>query len=166
MQSIFIRIATMMLVLGAGFPIAWGQTSADTISMKRTLSGLQFQMGTQWFYLPGAVSAMKPNPEAYQLMRTARTHYMLGNAIGIPGAFLLGWSLGGALGGGELNTNLLTIGGMLLVVSLPFSQSFSRKSGEAMRIYNRGVRGSASVWEQSHIRWYSTGTGLGMRVTF
>ena len=60
-------------------------------------------------------------PDAKRFFRKARFNNVVATLFAFPGGFILGYPLGLSLSGQKLNTDLLMIGGSLILVSVPFN---------------------------------------------
>ena len=60
-------------------------------------------------------------PDAKRFFRKARFNNVVATLFAFPGGFILGYPLGLSLSGQKLNTDLLMIGGGLILVSVPFN---------------------------------------------
>ena len=62
---------------------------------------------------------MKPNEQAYKLIKSAQSTYTWGKCIfSYAGGFMIGYPLGTALGGGEPNWAMANIGAGLKAASI------------------------------------------------
>ncbi len=116
----------------------FAQSQTDSIQIKKSLGTIFIQNGKK--LTPKQLLVItKVNQEAYKEMKVAKSNYDLGSVLGFAGGFLVGWTLGTAVGGGEPNWTLAGIGAGLIIVSIPFSTSYSKHAKNAVRIYNNGL---------------------------
>ena len=87
---------------------------------------------------------MKDNELATAAMQSAKNHKTLSMIVGGTGGFLLGWSLGAALGGGEVNWLLAGAGGGLILLSIPFEVRANKDARDAVDFYNSGLANRSS----------------------
>ena len=139
------------------------QTSADTIQIVR-ISGLRFiQNGKN--LKPGELLAiMKPNPEAYNVMKKAKGSRDIGTVLGSVGGFMFGWSLGGLIGGGKIDTKTLIFGGALAIISIPFGSSYNSNAIKAAKIYNEGL--FTPMKDGAYFEIHTNENGIGLKVSF
>ena len=78
-------------------------------------------------------------PEAKRYFRRARFNNVVATIFALPGGFIVGYPVGMSLSGQKLNTDLLMIGGGLIVVGLPFNIMRNRNMRRGVDAYNRGV---------------------------
>ena len=97
-------------------------------------------------------------------MKIAKSNYDIGTVFGFAGGFLVGWPLGTALGGGEPNWTLAGIGAGLIVVSIPFSTSYTKHAKKAVGIYNTGL--SQTGLRKIDFNLGLTCNGIGIKMTF
>ncbi len=159
------KVAIILALLAVNMSFVFGQTASDSISMKKVFGGYQFYQGEQRLNMSRLVNTMKPNDQAYQQIKSAKSSYVLANIIGGVGGFMVGWPIGTALGGGEPNWTMAGIGAGLIVVSIPITQSFNKKAKQAVETYNVGFQAS-SFWDKNELKLSLTGNGIGLTLNF
>jgi hypothetical protein len=78
-------------------------------------------------------------PDAKRYFRKARFNNVVATLFAFPGGFIVGYPLGLSLSGQKLNTDLLMIGGGLILVSVPFNIWRNKNMRRGVDAYNRGV---------------------------
>jgi hypothetical protein len=78
-------------------------------------------------------------PEAKRYFKKARLNNVVSTIFAFPGGFMVGYPLGLSLSGQKLNTDLLMIGGGLILVSVPFNVWRNKNMRKGVDSYNRGV---------------------------
>ena len=78
-------------------------------------------------------------PDAKRYFRKARFNNVVATIFAFPGGFIVGYPLGLSLSGQKLNTDLLMIGGGLILVSVPFNIWRNKNMRRGVDAYNRGV---------------------------
>jgi outer membrane lipoprotein SlyB len=121
----------VLILVGASFSL-----SAQPITSVKKFGGYQYSQNGQELSMKQLVSAVEAHPEAYELMRSAKTNYTWSQVLGSVGGGLLGWPLGTAIAGGEPNWALAGIGAGLIVIGIPFSSAANKKSQQAVQLYN------------------------------
>jgi|SRR3989339_464448 len=159
------RIAIIMTLLTVSLTFTFGQTVTDSISVKNVFGGYQFYQGEKRLNMHQLVNAMKPNEQAYNQIKTAKSTYALASIVGFAGGFMVGWTIGTAIGGGEPNWSMAGIGAGLIVVSIPISQKFNKQAKQAVDTYNSGLQ-TSSFWDKSELRFSMTGNGVGLTLRF
>lgn len=159
------RIAIIMILLTVVCSFTNGQSSTDSISMKKIFGGYQFYQGDKRLNMFQLVNTMKPNDQAYQQMKAAQATNTLATIIGGVGGFMVGWPIGTAIGGGEPNWTMAGIGAGLIVVSIPITQSFNKKAKQAVETYNGGLQ-TSSFWDKNELKLSLTGSGIGLTLNF
>ena len=154
-----------MSLLTACFTLTFGQTASDSISMKKVFGGYQFYQGEKKLTVNQLVTAMKPNEQAYNQIKSAQSTYTMAMIFSYAGGFMVGWPIGTAIGGGEPNWAIAGIGAGLIVIAIPISQSFNKKSKQAVETYNGGLHAS-SFWDKNELRFSMTGNSLGLSLRF
>ncbi len=77
--------------------------------------------------------------EALRLMKKARSNNALGNVLGAIGGGLIGWPLGRAIAGGDINWTVLGSGVVVAGTSIVFTSRYAVNAKEAVRVYNAGL---------------------------
>jgi hypothetical protein len=158
------KINIILIILISSFNFAMGQTN-DSITMKKVVGGYHFFQGEERLTVNQLVKAMKTNNEAYSLVKSAQSNNTIASVIGGVGGFMVGWTLGTALGGGEPNWAVAGVGAGLIVVSIPISHSFNKKVKKAVETYNRGFQ-TSSFWDDNKLNLSLKGNGIGLRLSF
>jgi hypothetical protein len=141
----------------------YGQTISDTIEVKKAMGVIFIQNG-QKLTPRKLLEITSTNTEAYKEMKIAKGNYDVGSVFGFAGGFLVGWPLGTAVAGGEPNWTLAALGAGLIVVSIPFSTSYSKHAKKAVALYNNGLKQSGL--KSPEVILGLTYNGIGLRVNF
>lgn len=119
---------------------------SDSIRMTKVFGGYKYSQNNQPLTVKQLGSALQANPEASKLFQQAKPNGTAATIFGVAGGFLVGWPVGTAIGGGKPSWELAGIGAGLIVVSIPFSSAFNKKTKEAVSIYNQGNKTSSVNW--------------------
>jgi hypothetical protein len=140
-----------------------GQDISDTIEVKKAFGVVFLQKGQK--LTPGKLLEISSsNPESYKEMKIAKGNYDAGTLFGFAGGFMVGWPLGTAIAGGEPNWTLAAIGAGLIVISIPFSTSYSKHARKAVEIYNNGLKQTGL--NSMEFRLGLTSNGIGLKINF
>lgn len=145
---------------------AFSICSAQQITMKKLLGGYQYFQNGKQISMGKALKIMEPNPEAYTIMRYARGNNSLATVLGATGGVLIGWPVGGALGGGEANWALAGVGAGVVAVAIPFSISANKKAKQAVDMYNASLDAASFRPYTPTVRMVSGRYGVGLLVAF
>jgi len=156
-------IMTLMTVVVCSF--TYGQTSTDSIYVKKVFGGYQFYQGDKKLDINQLVTTLETNDLAYQQIKSAKTKHTIATIMGGVGGFLIGWPIGAALGGGEPNWTMAGIGGGIIVVSIPIVKSCNKKAIQAVETYNSGLR-TSSFWDKNKLKLSLTENGIGLTLNF
>ena len=94
------KIAIILALLAINMTFAFGQTATDPILAKKVLGGYQYSQGGQILSMNQLVNTMKPNEQAYQLVKSGQTTQTVAMVFSAAGGFMIGWPLGAAIAGG------------------------------------------------------------------
>jgi len=104
------------------------------------------------------------NPEAYTLIKKAKSNYDAGMVFGAIGGFMVGFPCGTALAGGDPEWALAGIGAGLIAVSIPFTTAYIKHTKNAVSIYNDGL--TPVKEDVASINFGLTTNGIGLQLTF
>lgn len=159
------KIAFTFILFLVTYTFTYGQSSIDSISMKKVFGGYQFYQGEKRLNMNQLVNVMEPNEQAYKEIKSAQSNYAFATIVGCVGGAMVGWPIGTAIGGGEPNWAVAGIGAGLIVVSIPITQSFNKKAKQAVNTYNGGLKTSAFL-NKSELRFTMSGNGFGLSFRF
>ncbi len=120
--------------------------SAEITLKKNFFTGWKFSTdGTKYqkvgFSGTKLYDAMVGNEAAQKRMKSYKTAKTWSAITGIPGGALIGWPIGGYIGGGEWKdgyTEMIIVGGALAVISTIFETTATSNLKKAVKIYNEG----------------------------
>ncbi|KAF0201600.1 MAG: hypothetical protein FD170_2606 [Bacteroidetes bacterium] len=159
------KFAASIALLMVSLTFAFGQTTTDTISMKKKSGGFEFYQGENRLTMNQLIMTIKPNEQAYSQIKSAQANYTFALVLSYAGGFMVGYPIGTAIGGGDPNWLLAGIGASLIVFSIPLSQSFNTKAKQAIDTYNRGLQTSSSL-ERSELKFSISENGIGLVLRF
>lgn len=124
-------------------PVAFGQTGnyKDSIEVvKGGLGGLRFYQHNKQLKMPQLTDALRSNPQAFALLQKAKTNNTLAFISGFIGGALIGYELGNAAGGRKVNGAVIATGVGFIGISIPFGIGGTRKTRQAVFLYNAAYR--------------------------
>lgn len=159
------NFAIIISILTISLSNAFAQTQKDSITIKKVFGGYQYYQGEQILNMSQLVDKMKPNEQAYEQIKSAQSTYTMAMIFSYAGGFMIGWPLGTAIAGGKPNWEIAGIGAGLVVIAIPFSQSFNKKAKQAVDKYNSGLH-TSSFWDKHDLKFSVTGNGFGLTLNF
>lgn len=159
------RIAIILFLLTVSLTFTFGQTVQDSITIKKVFGGYMFYKGERRLTMNQLVGTMKTNEVAYKQIKSAQSNNLLATIIGGAGGFMVGYTVGTALGGGDPNWAVAGVGAGLIVVSIPISQNFNKKAKQAVDTYNAGLQPIAFRYKKE-LKFSVTGHGVGLTLRF
>lgn len=159
------RILLVMALLTTCLAFSFGQSAADSITVKQEFGGSQICQDGKRLNMSQLGEELQFNEQAYKEFKGAKANYVVASIIGGAGGFMIGWTIGTAISGGEPNWALAGIGAGLIVVSIPISQKVNKQVVKAVDIYNSGLE-TSSCWEKTELRLAMTGNGVGLILRF
>lgn len=155
------RVAILFTMILIGATCIFGQSSNDSITMKKVFGGYKFIQGGQRLNMKKLIETMEPNPQAFEQINSAENTYALATVASYAGGALLGWATGKAIAGEEPDPLLITAGAAFILASIPLSKSFNKKAKKAVETYNGGLQ-TTSFWDNSELKLAMTGNGFGV----
>ncbi|MDB5012543.1 MAG: hypothetical protein JWQ25_745 [Daejeonella sp.] len=142
--------------------LSFGQTKPDSIQTKKAFSTFYLQNG-KILSPKQLLKTTETNPESYKEMKIAKSNADIGQVFSFSGGFLVGYSLGGVIGG-KPNWTPALIGGGLIIASIPFSSAYAKHAKAAVKIYNQGMNQLGF----RRIEYYPalTANGIGLTMKF
>ncbi|MGQ8336678.1 hypothetical protein ACUNWD_09015 [Sunxiuqinia sp. A32] len=159
------RLTILAFLLIAVSGAVFSQTPTNPIVMKKVFGGYLFYQNDQRLTMSKLVKAMEPNEQAYQEIKAARGTFTFATIVGGAGGFMLGWPIGGALAGDDMNWTMAGIGVGLIVVSIPITQKFNRQAKSAVNTFNGELK-SSSFFNRTEINLAANGNGIGLVMKF
>jgi len=152
---------TLLLAMGLLFPLCLlSQNSNDTISYSKGFGGYKFEQNGKILKVRDMVSIMENNEEASKLMAKAKTNYNTAMVCSYAGGFLVGWSLGTAIGG-EANWTPAAVGAGFILLAIPLGRGFNKNAIAAVKIYNSEQREQSDNTPVS-LKFGLTPSGVGL----
>ena len=142
----------------------FAQEISDTIQIKKILLGTVFQMNGKNLKPNQLIDITKSNPEAYSVMKIARTNFNMGMIFMFAGGILFYYSLGTLVYTDSPNWTPAAIGAGLVIVSIPFGMSYVNHAKTAVKIYNNSL--GYSYNSNPIMRLCVTNNGIGLKVIF
>lgn len=126
----------ILFFLGAFFN-CFSQSGEGMVFKKARGGGFEFVEDGQVLTMRGAMDRIERIPEAYTLIKKAKTQTDIATILQFAGGFMVGWPLGTAIGGGDPDWVLAGIGVGVFLASLPFHFSFKKNAEKAVKLYNQ-----------------------------
>jgi len=134
----------------------------DFITLKKSFFGYKFYMNGRAYPIDQIADLMKTNNEAYQLIRATRSNNTVSGIVGFIGGALMGWPIGRALGGEEMNWKIFALGAAITGVSIPISISAANKAKQAVKVWNSSLPASYNKNMETGLSVKVTPAGVGL----
>lgn len=162
MRTIF----TLFVLLLLGAQTTFAQTEAKPITVFYHGSSKKYLYeGEKLTYLKFRQIA-KGNVGVTNMLRSAKRQSSVSQVFGCIGGFVLGYQLGYAIVGKEVNYVLLGIGAGCIAVSIPLSMSSDSKMDRAVDVYNSGFNDAYYRKPKMSLSLGSSPNGLGLCLNF
>ncbi len=139
--------------------------NAQQIQAEKVFGGYQFKLDGKALSLKEMKNILKPDAEAYKLIKSAKSNNDIASVLGGVGGFMIGWPLGTAMGGGDPEWIMAGIGAGLVIVSFPLSSAASKKALKAVDKYNAGLSSSGNYFKPE-FDLNINGNGIGIVMQF
>ncbi|MEN8229418.1 MAG: hypothetical protein ABFS38_14765 [Bacteroidota bacterium] len=140
-------------------------SQSDSILVKQVFGGYKFEQNGKVLNGKALLHAMENDQKAYEIMKKAKTNTDVGNIFGYTGSFLVGWTLGGMIAGGEPSWTMAGIGAGCLIIGIPLIVNGSKNTHKAVEIYNSHLGGTA-FHQGLKIKVGVTHSGIGLALNF
>jgi hypothetical protein len=159
MKKIYLLTTFLVSIISS-----FGQPIGNTMTLKSDFFGLRFYQNDKKMNFSQAAKVMQENEQAYNYIRSARTNNTWSTIIGSIGGFMLGYTLGTSLGGGDPNWVVGGIGAGLIVAGIPLTIQAKKQAQNAVLTYNEGLKSSS--FRKTELNLSVTSRSMGLRFHF
>lgn len=156
----FILTSTLILFFAAS-----SFAQSDSIRLTKVFGGYKYSQDNKPLTVKQLGLVLQANPEASKLFQQGKPNGTAATIFGMAGGFLVGWPIGTAIAGGKPSWELAGIGAGLIVVSIPFSSAFNKKTKEAVSIYNHGNK-TSSLGRRPELKFNLSPNHIGLVMKF
>lgn len=132
----------LFLLLSVGVNFKGQAQDENKLHLKSNFFGNKFYKGDTIISVNQVLYEMAPNESVYNLMKSAKTDFVFAQILGATGGILLGWEVGTAIGGGDLNWVVAGVGAAAIAISIPVSINFRKKANSAIIKHNNLIAGA------------------------
>jgi len=140
------------------------QSVNDTIQFEKAAGGYKYIYNNQILSLDKLGAMMQNNSIATEYFKKAKGNSGFANVLGFAGGFLIGYSLGTAIGGGKVNWTVVGVGCGLIVIAIPIVGSANKNLHNAVNAYNHG--NTTSRIDKIDLLLGMNQSGLGVAIRF
>ncbi len=142
--------------------ISVAQNLSDTIEVQQRLGKVYLQHDK---LLPSRDlhSILNSNENAAPEVKQAKANLAPLYMFSFAGGFMIGWTLGTAIGGGDPQWGLAAIGAGLVVLAIPFQIGYNKHIALAVKIYNSDLKKIGISKKSLEIGLARNGLGLEIR---
>lgn len=120
------------------------QNSTLKIESKRVFGSNVYMQNNKNLSGKQLTELMKGNNKALELMKSANNSRTWSTILGGAGGALIGFPIGTAIGGGDAKWELAGAGAALILIAIPISNKYNKKSKKAVDIYNNDIHSTVS----------------------
>ncbi len=156
----------LSLLVCLAFSLSYGQTIADSISIKKGFGGYKFYQHDIMLSFSQLGNVLEPNAEAYEIFNKAQTNNKIATILGGTGGFLIGYPIGYAIGGGDPKWIMTVVGAGIVSVAIPISLKSNRQAKSAVDIYNSSLVNANYFSPEIYLKLGKTDNGFGVKIIF
>ncbi len=142
----------------------FSQNRNDSITEIQTRSGIYFKQSGKTLNLKELQLSVSDNPNALELIKTAKTYYYLSNVLINCAIFLINYPIGYFIPTGYFNTTMFAIGCGLRIIAIPITIVSKNKMKLAIKAFNSEST-SVLTQERLDIQIGYTSNGLGFKIS-
>ena len=139
---------------------------AQEIIVEKVSGGYKFVHMDKQLKMKDLVSVVSVNPEAAVYAEKAKSGYALSSGIAFVGGFMIGWPIGQAISGRDVNWTIAAAGAGLVIIGIPVSSTAVKNAKEAVSIYNNSLGNDDFGYEIPKASIIINSTGVGISVKF
>jgi hypothetical protein len=155
------KILLLILLLGSTLP---SYSQNGDIQMQKSFWGTKFISDGKVLKPREVLVLLESNPEAYQEFKKAKTNLAVANVFGFIGGAMIGWPLGAAAGGGDVQWGVVGAGAGVVLLAIPFNSSYNKRAKRAIDLYNNKPTGA--IQRKPSLSLQPLGFGAKLRLTF
>ena len=153
----------LLVILLTGYALSSFAQQGD-IQMQKSFWGTKFISDGKVLKPREVLVLLESNPEAYQEFKKAKTNLAVANVFGFIGGAMIGWPLGAAAGGGEVQWGVVGAGAGVALLSIPFNSSYNKRAKRAIDLYNN--KPTSAILRQPSVSLQPWGFGAKVRFAF
>jgi hypothetical protein len=120
---------------------------SDSIEVQKTFGGYNFFLNNKKLTTEELLFTMKSNEPAYLEMKSSQKFNIAGIVTGSVGGFLLGLQIGNATKGNTPKWEMVTVGSVISLLSIPLNIQAVKRSKKAVDLYNSS-HSQVSFWKK------------------
>lgn len=141
--------------------------SAQKLSQEKGFWGPKYFKGEEKISQSQLLTILKSEDYSANLAAQYKTNYTVAQVLAFPAGALMGWPIGGAIGGGEFNVAIFSIGLALITTTYILSSRAERQLKKSIAAYNQGL--PVSALQTKHPKYLSVvgnSQGIGLAFNF
>ncbi|MEY3500165.1 MAG: hypothetical protein RL308_1834 [Bacteroidota bacterium] len=119
----------------------------DSIEVKKVFGGYKFFFNNKKITTEKLLFTMKSNEPAYLEMKSSQKFNIAGIVTGSVGGFLLGLQIGNATKGNTPKWEMVALGSVISLLSIPLNMQAVKRSKKAVDLYNSSLS-QTSFWKK------------------
>ncbi len=140
--------------------------NAQKIEIKKVFGGYQYSQNGNRMTMGKLIKVMESNSEALKFMKRAKSNNVLASILGGTGGALIGFPIGAAIGGGDVNWTLAGIGAGLVAIGIPISSGANKNAQKAVELYNASLISSSFYKFKPEFKFVANENGVGLSMNF
>lgn len=136
---------------------------SDTIVARKVFGGYKYLQDATPLTPKMMLDLMVDNQDAYVLMSHAKTRTVVASVFSYAGGFMIGWSIGAAIAGDEINWSQTGVGAGLITLGIMAAGAASKDAIAAIEIYNSKLKSSQREGMKLNLGIHDHGVGLALK---
>lgn len=160
-----VRMKSLVLtcILGA---VLMGSINAQKIEYKKAAGSYKFYQEDRPLSAKQLESKLDTLSDAYVFLEAAKMNRVMATVLNCAGGFLMGWTVGSQIAGGDPNWNLAAIGAGAMVLAIPLSISYSKNMKKAVDIHNDSLETTSYRRPKLSLKFVASMQAVGLRIVF
>lgn len=154
----------LLIIMFACIMTTFSQNRTDSIEKVQFNNGYSYQQAERLLKSSDFKYILSTNKTSLKYFRNAQTLGGFANAFGYTGGFCIGYPLGYAFSGGQMNWSIFAVGCGFVMLAIPISIASNNKLKMAVDTYNSDLK-PESVSNQLDVKLGFTQNGIGLTLT-
>lgn len=154
----------LLIILCICTMTAFSQNSTDSIKKVQFSNGFRYQQAGRLLNPYDFRQLLSKDKTSDKYYRNAQTLGGFANAFGYTGGFCIGYPIGQAIAGNQMNWSLFSLGCGFVLLAIPISIAGNQKLKMAIDTYNGNLKPRTGL-NQLDVKVGSTQNGIGLTLT-
>lgn len=159
-----VRKSFLLIIMFACIMTTFSQNSTDSINKVLLKDGVRYEQAGKLLNSYDFKKIFSTNKTSLKYFRNAQTLGGFANVFGYAGGFCIGYPVGYALAGGQMNWSVFATGCGFILLAIPISVAGNNKLKMAIDTYNGNLKPETGS-NQLDVKLGFTQNGIGLTLT-